>query len=107
MSAVRIATRGSDLALAHLPDANFFHIRRHQRQRRQGRRAYCKSFAHRRRRITQRIQCIGPFAYLRLLAGHFRVTARIVCDRSISIGSQRNAQRRQHRHRRDTHPIKS
>ena len=88
------------------PDLDLFDIGSQQRQRRQRGRTDREPFTGGGRRITERIQRIGAFAHIRIESAHFGVTARIVGDRAVSVGRQRNPERREHPHRRDTDPIK-
>ena len=88
-------------------DLNLLDIRSQQSQCRQRCRPDGKTFTGRRRRITQSIECIGTFTYFRIETAHLGISSGVVGDRPVSIGSQRNTQRRQHTDRCYTDSIES
>ena len=87
------------------PDTNLFHIRSQQSETGKCSRTDSKSLSGSRRCISQRIEGIGSFSHLLAQTAHLSISSRIIGNRTISIGCQRDSQCRKHSHRSNTYTI--
>ena len=90
----------------HQTDLDLLDIGGQQRQRRQRGRADSEPLARSGGRVPQRIERIGAAAHLGSQLAHLGVSARIVGDRAVGVGGQRDAQRREHPHGGDADAVK-
>ena len=95
------------LADAGQTDANLLHVRGQQSQTREGGRANGKAFAGSGGGVAQRVEGVGSFAYLFAQAAHLGVTAGVVGNGTVGVGSQSDTQRREHAHGCDTDTVEA
>ena len=85
----------------------FFHIRSQQSQACQCSRSYGETLAGSGRGIAEGIEDIGTAADLRVQTAHLGIASCIVGYRTVSVGSQRDSESRQHSHCSDTDTVEA
>jgi hypothetical protein len=78
-----------------------------QRQRRQRRRPDREALARRRGGVAEAVEHVGALADMRGLPGHLGVAARVVGDRAVRVGRQRDAEGGEHADRGDADAVEA
>ena len=87
-------------------DADLFEVGGEQCQGGEGRRADGEALPRGGCGVAQRIERVGAAAHLGPQPAHFGVAARIVGDRAVGVGRERDAQRREHPDGGDAYAVK-